>query len=177
MREENVVQRHTVIVILVVGLSGVSGAATAAKAQAVDPAFERDIIRLMDTTGAPRLGEQIAAIISTQMFQNLRQARPDIPPRALDIADEVVRTTFARMFSPEGGALERLVSVYARHFTHDDIRALIAFHETPVGRKVVSVMPQVTQESAQIGQEWAATVVPELQAEIRRRLAAEGLIK
>jgi hypothetical protein len=46
------------------------------------------------------------------------------------------------------------VPAYSKYYTHDEIKQLIAFYETPLGRRVVEVTPSITQETMLIGQTW-----------------------
>jgi hypothetical protein len=73
--------------------------------------------------------------------------------------------------------MTRMAPVYAKHFTHDDIRALLAFYASDIGKKTLVVMPMALQESAQVGQVWANEMAPEIKAELEKRLKAEGLAK
>jgi hypothetical protein len=151
--------------------------AAAARAQAIEPALERDIVRLMDVTGAMKVGEQLGLIVTQQMIGTMRQARPDIPPRALEIAQSVVQSTLGDATRSPGGLMSRMVRIYARHFTHDDVKGLLAFYDTPLGRKTIAVLPQIAQEGADAGSVWATEMVPKIEAEVQRRMKAEGLVK
>ena len=44
-----------------------------ALAQAIDPAFERDIKRLLEVTGAEKLGEQMSQTFIAQFIEGMRQ--------------------------------------------------------------------------------------------------------
>jgi uncharacterized protein len=65
--------------------------------------------------------------------------------------------------------VDLIVPVYDRNLTHDDIKELIRFYETPTGRKFVSVLPKITQESMAVGEKWgrdlAMRVMTKLQAQ------------
>lgn len=70
-----------------------------------------------------------------------------------------------------------IAAVYARHFTVGELREMIAFYESPIGRKVTESLPAVGQESMQVGMGWAMKRMPEVQRKIQERLKAEGLLK
>ena len=53
---------------------------------------------------------------------------------------------------------------------------MIAFYETPVGRKAIEVTPRLMQEGAQAGQRWAAEMMPGVEERVVARLEAEGII-
>jgi hypothetical protein len=46
-------------------------------------------------------------------------------------------------------ALADAAPIYARHFTAEELRALIAFYRTPVGAKALTVMPRASLELLQ----------------------------
>ena len=48
-------------------------------------------------------------------------------------------------------SIERMVPIYAKYYTPDEIRQITAFYKTPVGAKSLTVMPQVINESMQAG--------------------------
>jgi len=50
---------------------------------------------------------------------------------------------------------EKMIPLYAKHFDDETLHALIAFYKTPVGRKLVTSMPEITIASMEVGREWA----------------------
>lgn len=155
----------------------VLGAPQAARAQAVDPSFEADILKLMEVTGSVRMGEQMAVLISTEVMNGFRKAHPQVPARAFDIVEEVVQGEFATALSAPDGLMPKMIPLYAKYFDHEEVRALIAFYETELGRKAIAVMPQLMQEGAEVGRAWAADVMPRVEEAIQTRLRIEGLVK
>lgn len=71
----------------------------------------------------------------------------------------------------------QIVGIHMKHFTHDEVMALLDFYGTAVGRKSISVMPTLAQEGAAAGQEWAAAHLPQILGAIDERLRAEGFLK
>ncbi len=49
--------------------------------------------------------------------------------------------------------LTETVPVYARHFSADELKQITAFYRTPVGAKMLNLMPQLMGEGMQIGQQ------------------------
>ena len=90
---------------------------------------------------------------------------------------EVVQSTAARHVNGPNGLMARLVPVYAKYFTHDEVRALLAFYESEIGKKTLAVIPLALQEGAKTGQIWANELGPEIRAELEKRFKAEGLLK
>lgn len=48
----------------------------------------------------------------------------------------------------------RLMPVYQNYLSKDDLRAIIEFYESRVGKKLAANTPLITQESMQVGSEW-----------------------
>jgi hypothetical protein len=54
--------------------------------------------------------------------------------------------------------VEVLTPVYRKHLTLEDLQALIAFYESPVGKKYAQVGPSILNESMEAGQEWGSSL-------------------
>jgi len=66
---------------------------------------------------------------------------------------------FAATCAKESPALtERLIPVYEKYYTVEDMQALIAFFRSPVGKKLLSTQPELSRESMKIGQEWGQEI-------------------
>lgn len=125
-------------------------AAPAAKVQ-VESEKLKDIRRLLEVTGSSKLGAQVVE----QLLASFRQSRQGVP-------DSFWEELRKEMNVDE--LTELVVPIYDRHLSHEDVKQLIAFYESPVGRKLLGVQPQILGESMALGQEWG-------------RAAAERVIK
>lgn len=63
----------------------------------------------------------------------------------------------------------RMTDLYMRTFTETEIRELIAFYKTPVGKKTLEQLPTLMQEGMKIGMELAQEHQGELEAAIKAR--------
>jgi uncharacterized protein len=145
----------------------VPGAAFAQDAQ-----HRAQIKELMRITGSAQLGLQFANAVSQDMARQLRQARPDIPERAIALMNQEVLKLFEERVD---GLLERVVPVYEKHFSPAEIDDLLAFYRTPTGRKAIAVMPAVMNESIAIGQSWGRGLGPEIGRRVNAALKREGI--
>ena len=100
-----------------------------------------DIVKLLRVSGTSQLLEQQWEAIIPQ-FQ---QMMPQVPSVFWFKARE--KANFEDL-------IYDIVPVYAKHFTHDEIKKLIEFYQSPVGRKFVEASPQLMQDSTAIGQRW-----------------------
>lgn len=65
----------------------------------------------------------------------------------------------------------RMVELYTGAYTDDELRALVAFYRTPVGRKTAAISPELAKKGALIGAEAAQAHLPELQKMVQDRMA------
>lgn len=59
------------------------------------------------------------------------------------------------------------VNIYDKHLTHDEIKDLIKFYESPTGKKLLEVMPQITTELMQAMSE---SHLPEFQSKMKAKM-------
>jgi uncharacterized protein len=102
-----------------------------------------------------------------QLMQLVRTANPDIDERLLErLADEVQAEARASQDELDGISAE----IYLRRFfSGAELAGLIAFYRTPLGQKVLEVMPAVMQESAAAGGTWGQAVAARAVARLKAR--------
>jgi uncharacterized protein len=54
----------------------------------------------------------------------------------------------------------KMVDLYTQSFTEQELKDLVKFYESPLGKKVLREMPKVTQQSAQLTQQSLEPAVP-----------------
>ena len=54
--------------------------------------------------------------------------------------------------------VELLVPIYQKHLTLEDVNGVIAFYNTPAGKKYADKTPLIMQESMQVGQTWGMQI-------------------
>jgi hypothetical protein len=70
-----------------------------------------------------------------------------------------------------------MVKLYTTNFSESELKDLVAFYKSPLGKKVLEKMPQLTQQSAQMTQaklESAVPVVNKLLADMTAELEPKG---
>jgi hypothetical protein len=68
---------------------------------------------------------------------------------------------------------EDMIKIYMTEFTEPEIRELIAFYQTPVGKKTVQKLPALLQKSAELSQQRMQQHLPELQQAIQSAAAGK----
>ncbi|MEZ5598767.1 MAG: DUF2059 domain-containing protein [Pseudomonadales bacterium] len=144
-------------------------AAIPAHAEELTAEKRANIERLLELTGALALGDQMAAAITNSMAASMKQNATEDRQRAVDIVAEETRLLVSENL---GSLVAPITDLYHRHFSGDDIQGLIAFYESELGRRTLGEMPGLMQESMQLGQQWAGSLVPLLQSRVKSRLEA-----
>ncbi len=148
-----------------------------ASAQAIDDAFRADLEALLEASGGAAMGTQVAAMVSNQTIDNMRRSEPQIPDGAIALTKDVLNAEFKKAFDPGGGMRRDLAAVYAKYFTHAEVKTMLEFFRSEAGRKSVATQAQLSQDAAAVGQAWAAANVPRILDVLQARLRAEGYIK
>lgn len=123
--------------------------------QQISPAREADIRQLMEVAG---MKETVARMMST-MEQNMKPMfERSLPPG--QYRERLVQLFFEKLHakSDPDHILNLVLPVYARNLSDDDIKGLIRFYKTPLGRKWVSVQPKVQAEIAPAARSWGEQV-------------------
>ncbi len=144
-------------------------------AETLSPEKTSDIRRLMDVTGALRIGQLVSQSAIAQITQGLKNTRPDVPQEAFTIIGEEVNKVVGEEMSAKGGYIEQMIPVFHKYLTHEEIKGLLAFYTSPLGKKATSVLPMMAQEGMQVGQRWAKTLGPKLDQRLKARFAERGI--
>ena len=168
-----VIRRSLRVLLLMV--ASVLAQAMPARGQTLDAAFQSDIEALLDATGSAQMRQQVMILMNGQLLGALKKARPDVPDRVVEIAKEVLNSEFAMAWEGPDGLKAQMVSIYAKHFTSEDVRGLLAFYRSDIGKKMVGLTPVLFQETMAASQQWAGRRMPSVSAALQARLKAEGL--
>jgi len=84
--------------------------------------------------------------------QTFTERFPDATPEQLALADAVWGEIFKDVSYDE--LLDRVVSIYERHLTKQDVAAMTAFYSSTAGQKLLNEMPAIMQESMQAGADY-----------------------
>jgi hypothetical protein len=157
-------------------LAGGLGAAALAQspAAAPDPAEAqkaRDVERLLRVTRAGEVGVQFVDDLLPLIQQMFELQLAGLPEAEREKAKRIMEEEVRREFTADKMVVA-LGPVYARHFTAEDVKTLLAFWESPLGMKFTSLQPQLLREAGEIGQGMGVTVLGRITA----RLLNEGIL-
>jgi hypothetical protein len=109
--------------------------------------------RVPQTSAAQRLEEvkrliEATGIVERELRQmepllaRMKQQMPQVPEKVW----KEVEGEFRRVFTRET-IIEMYAPIYSRHFEPDEVRRLLAFYSSPVGKKLVAEMPLIEVEA------------------------------
>jgi hypothetical protein len=117
---------------------------------------EQDIIKFLEVSNTKLQAAQMFDL----MLPNLKSMAPEAP------------LTFWTMFKSKldiDSFINLFIPVYDKYFSHDDIKQLIQFYESPIGKKLLDVNPLITHESYRIGEEWGQKLALDILDELMRQ--------
>jgi hypothetical protein len=104
---------------------------------AQDASFKADVLKLISISGADA---QIKMV----------------KPQVLNMVPENKKENFSKEFDASiPSLLDKMANVYMEIYTPADIKAMIVFYESPVGKKMSEKAGELGQKSMQAGQEWS----------------------
>jgi hypothetical protein len=115
---------------------------------------EQDIRRLLVLTGSDKLAEQIMS----QMMATLDA----------DGSDKKFWDDFRAEIDTEG-LIRMTIPIYDKHLTHEEIKGLIAFYQTPLGAKLIEKLPAIAQDSMAAGMKWGQEIAMKAMARMEAR--------
>lgn len=121
---------------------------TAKPATKISPEKEASIRKLFEIAGTRVAMEKIIAGMTDNMKPLLSKMLP--PGEYQDKLIALFMEKFQSKLKMED-LLDITVSVYDKYFSKEDIDGLAQFYQTPLGKKVMSVLPQVIVESQSAG--------------------------
>ena len=147
-----------------VGASGQEATGQAAEEK------RQDIRRLLQLNGAGQAGVQIIEQMLPNMRNIYRGLFERLPARSRELAVQIMEEETRRSFTAER-MVEELIPIYDKYLTAEEIKSLIAFYESPAGRKFVALMPVIIRESSGAGERIAGEAIER----IRKRFQEEGI--
>jgi hypothetical protein len=144
-------------------VSPASPTTSTADGSKIDPAEAADIRHLLELVGTKDLITQSFGGTMTQIRPLVTNSLP-----AGAYREKLVDLFFAKFQSKIDldQFLNMAVPIYHKYFTHDEVKGLIAFYETPLGHKSITVLPKLSEELRDIGQKWGQDLGRQSMAEV-----------
>jgi hypothetical protein len=137
-------------------------------ANELDPETRKLADQLVQLTGTARLFDSLLPNIADEAKNSFIRSNPQMQLGIIAVVDKVAVEMVARR--PELDAY--LARVWASGFSDDEMRELIAFYSTDIGKKYAKLQPQILAVQTAAAEEWAKSVAADLDARVREELSS-----
>lgn len=124
-------------------------------AASLSPEKKADIKKLLTIQGSQDIQKEVV----NDIIKSFQQQLINVP--------EKFWNDF-RKESADDELVNMLIEVYDKFYTGDEVKELIKFYETPLGKKFLVTAPQVYEESYKVGEKWGTKIATELQEKLKK---------
>lgn len=111
----------------------------------------------------------------TALKPGFKKLRPDVDPRIVDIVMIEVAKTVRQKMKGELSFNKMLEPIFHKKFSLNEIREIIRFYETPVGRKLISHTPALDREFNESLKFFMKGIQPMIQENVLAALKEQGI--
>ena len=144
--------------------------ATPAHAQPPSASAVAAARELVELKGAGQMFDPIIVNIVEQTKGALLQTNPQLNKDLTDVS-----TALRGEFLPRGKELlAEAAKFYAQRFTEAELKELVAFYKTPVGRKMTQQEPQALDDTFKFVEQWTTRVGEDVMNRYRAEMKKKG---
>jgi uncharacterized protein len=147
--------------------------ASAASAQSKTPPSQAaiDTARtIITTSGDFHAFDPIVPSILQQTYTTFLQQNPDLQKPLI----ETMQALQPEIMKKQAEVTDIMARTYASHFTEAELKEILAFYNTPTGKKLVAEQGKVMQESIAQAREWGTKMADQVQARVRDEMKKKG---
>lgn len=125
------------IVVIFIGVSNVNG-------QEVNKKYIKTLNKMFKVSGT----EESYKAVTTQYLDMFKHNFPDVDVDFWkELENGVLKVSIEEL-------TELIAPIYIKYLSLDDLKELIKFYQSDIGKKLTKVTPLITVESMKIGEEW-----------------------
>jgi hypothetical protein len=132
-----------------------------------------DIRALLQISGGGNLSQQFGNLATGDIIQRLR-GQPGFTPKISQAIQDEMIAIFKEGMGPAGALSDKIEEVYGKYYTHQEIKGLLAFFRSPIGRKFAGASPNLSRELLAAGLSWGNSISPTVNTRLQSRLRKEG---
>lgn len=145
------------LVLIALCVAMLFGVASSASAQAPNEEYKAVLGKLLEASGSMSTAKSMVP----QIIAMVKQQSPSVASTFWDGYQKKWEDKFGTKL------VELYAPIYYKHLTLDDLKKIVAFYESPVGKKMGTATPAMMTESMQMGQQLGMEIVNELQKELQ----------
>ena len=164
---------HTLIIVLVLAVSGVSPVRAQDDDQSAARALElsKELVAMSAEATEQTVDAMLAQMIPLQL-QQIRRASPELTDDQMVIVEEELRLLMAEVMKD---LTAQTAGLFAEAFTVAELEDILAFNKSPTGRKALRLMPQLAQQGMQMGMQSVEQKLPAAMMQLEGRLRDRGI--
>lgn len=152
------------------GMLAVSLAATPGFAQQPSAASVQLARELIESNGSLRAVDEMIPGMLDRVRGMMTSTNPDLSAAI----GEVTTSLRGEFQAQRAEVVTNIAQVYATRFTEAELRDLVAFYKSAIGKKFVSTLPIVLQESFGKIEEWSNKLGEQMVARVRAEMRKKG---
>ena len=117
--------------------------------------YDKDVKRFLEINGSKQNMEPIV----TQMMAQFKMMKTGVP-------DEFWSRAEKNMIADLDNLLLKMVPIYKSQFSHEEIKGLIEFYESPLGKSFTEKSVKLLPQTMQIGQQWGMEIGTKIQQDL-----------
>ena len=161
------INRFSRLAAVAVALVAFGPAAHSQQPSATALATAKELIK--ETGAATAFNPLIAGVVEQAKLLYLQQ-NPALAKDLNEIAEKI-RTDLAPRFAE---LTDEMAKLYATQFTDQELKAILVFYQSPVGKKLLAKQPTVLDSSMKFAQTWANALSDQVIAQMRAELKKRG---
>lgn len=134
------------------------------------PAAVAEAQKLISLTGATNLFTPLIAGVIEQAKLLFLQQNPALAKDLNEVAAKL-RTDLTPRFSELSN---EVATFYATEFTESELKEIVAFYQSPAGKKLLERQPIVIDHSVKFAQDWANKLSDEVIGKMREEMKKKG---
>ena len=142
-----------------------------AYAQEMTPEKHAEIEKLLEVTGSMKIGQQMSRVMVGQLNNAIRATHPDVPDRVMKAIPEAVNGIIDEHLNEFA---QIMIHIYDKYYTEDEIKQLIQFYSSGVGKKSIEQTPTIMQEGMEAGKQWGRSLGPEINKRLVEQFKKEN---
>ena len=147
------------------------GSASAQQKPQPSPAALLIAKEIIDLKGATSTFDPLVSGVVEYHKNVLVQTNPNLAAQINEVAAKLLNELRGRKVEMQ----QMLAQNYASHFTEQELRDVLAFYRSPLGKKVVAEEPKALDESMKSADEWSNKLAEEVVEKLRAELKKRGL--
>jgi hypothetical protein len=149
---------------------------TNAWADDASPASRADVTKLIELSGLLTAASNRFAETSTpRVMQKLKfRASQDLDQAEVAVF-QACQTLFNEAARQPNGVLDRIVPVYQRFLTQQEVSVLLRFYQLDLATKLSRTATQINDEMREIAKDWAQPQGPEWEKRLHEAIAKQGI--